>query len=231
MEDKILSRIRKMMAIANDSAASEAERDTALQMSYRLLAKHNLTMLQVEDQGSREVRGTYEEQGWSQTWAKHVCLNVAKLFFCEYYIGDKINATKCVHHFVGLESNATTAMLMSSYIINSILKEGRKRYTHNLSPETRSFALGVVARLSQRIAELIKQTQQDATPGTALVLIDLYQSEKQANEALLPANLEAKRSRSSSVKRGAYESGKEFGSSINLSKQISADTADYKQIR
>jgi hypothetical protein len=47
-EDKILSRIQKMLALANDLAATEGERDNALRMAYNLMAKHNLDMVTVE---------------------------------------------------------------------------------------------------------------------------------------------------------------------------------------
>ncbi len=230
MEEKILTRIRKMMAIANDSAATEHERDTALQMSYRLLAKHNLTMLQV-DQSTSEPRDNYKTEGWSQLWAKQICLITSDLFFCSYYYGNKINATKCVHHFVGLESNATTAMLMSAYIINSILKECRARYTHNLAPESRSFALGCARRLRVRVNALIAEEQQANVPGTALALINLYKSEKDANEALLPDNLKPSKGGKSTVKALAYEAGKEFGNKINLSKQVGNSDEDNLRIK
>jgi len=38
IENKVLERVKKMIALGNDSAATEAERETALRMAYNLLA-------------------------------------------------------------------------------------------------------------------------------------------------------------------------------------------------
>lgn len=47
-EEKIINRIKKMMALANDKAASDGERENALRMSYALMARHNLEMSDVD---------------------------------------------------------------------------------------------------------------------------------------------------------------------------------------
>lgn len=56
--DKIINRVKKMMALANDPAASDGERENALRMSYAILAKYNLDMTDVEGKptGPQEAR-------------------------------------------------------------------------------------------------------------------------------------------------------------------------------
>lgn len=229
-EEKILSRVRKMMAIANDAAATEGERDNALRMSYRLLAKYNLTMVDVEIHASRneEDRKIYETVTRSQLWARHVCHIIAELFFCQYFSGRRINADKCVHHFVGKESNATTAMLMSEYVVQSLVKESRVRYKNDLTPEARSFCLGAVVKLRERVRELKEQAQteiNEAPTGTSLVLANFYEQEKAAN-ALVVSDAGIRtavgRAGKTTVKSSAYASGKEYGSSIGLAPQVTA---------
>lgn len=224
--DKILTRIRKMMAIANDAAASEAERDTALQMSYKLLAKYNLSMVDVDKHLPQEKRERLEVVFVSTIWARNVANTIAKLFFCKYVVGPKTNAWKGRHYFVGKESNATTAMLMSEYVVTSVLKQARRLYKDDSCPEARSFAVGVADNLRIRVRELIaaQATESDAAPGTALVLANLYASEVSANdEFMLQIGFKTKPSTSrgkSSVQSNAYDTGREFGNTINLSSQI-----------
>lgn len=233
-EEKILSRVRKMMAIANDTAATEGERDNALRMAYNLLAKYNLTMVDVEIHADKDAdkREIYETVTRSQLWARHVCHIVAELFFCKYFSGRKINADKCVHHFVGKESNATTAMLMSEYIVQSLVKESRKLYKNDLTPEARSFCLGAVNKLRERVRELKEQQQaemeQSSATGTSLVLASLYKREEDANALVVSGTgvtLKTSRGGKSTVKSTAYAAGKEYGSSISLAPQIGAKTS------
>lgn len=149
---------------------------------------------------------------------------VARLFFCKYYTSYKINGTKVRHHYVGKESNAMTAAVMADWIVNSILKEGRKGHTGgNTGPLTRAFAIGAMHKLSKRVDEIIASTQAAATPGNALVLASLYQTEADANEALLPENLRTTKARQSKVNMEAYMKGQMFGDSINLNKQVGAE--------
>lgn len=61
---KILGRIRKMLALANNEGASEGERDNALRMAHATLAKYNLDMAEVESSGKpqQEARAIVKKQ-------------------------------------------------------------------------------------------------------------------------------------------------------------------------
>ena len=150
--DKILARVRKMMTLANDAAASEHERDTAIKMAYNVLAKHNLSMVDVDASVPQEQRDKIEAIMTGTPWAKFVSHAIADLFFCKYLVGPKINSTKCQHFFIGKQSNATTAMLMSEYIISSIRREVTPESTTSRerasgSAEYSTFALAAVLAL------------------------------------------------------------------------------------
>jgi hypothetical protein len=188
-------------------------------------------MLDVEQaQRDKDPRDTYSQVGWSQLWARNVCNAIADLFFCKYYFGQKVNATKCYHHFVGRESNATTAMYMAEHVVTSILKEGRSRYGENLSPETRSFATGCVDRLWSRVLQMKRDAAQEAgAPGTALVLANFYDTEAAANKALLPKLKLANKGKD--VNTHAYRQGQEFGNSISLAPQVGATKSKHKALK
>ena len=227
--EKILSKIRKLMAIANDTAAGgEHERDTAMQMAYKLLAKHNLSLVDVDSVETQEKRDRLNAVLVGTVWSKRVAMTIAELFFCKYYVGCKVNAWKCHHYFIGKESNATTAMLMSEYVITSLLKEMRRLYKEDSNAAARSFGLGAVSKLSERVREIkAAQAAEQNTdvPGTALVLASLYNTENTANDEflkLLGVHLSKGRSGKGTVTGDAYAAGKSFGEKINLQGQVGA---------
>lgn len=231
-EEKILSRIRKMLNLANDEGAAEGERDNALRMANNLMTKYQIDMAMVDKhlRDSLDPRGHYQQEGWNTLWAKYVRMHIARLFFCKYYTGRKINATRGVHNFVGRESNATTAMLMSEWIIRSLLRETDKRYGHRLNPESRAFCMGAQENLGRRIRELHKAAQEQVdSVGSALVVVDLARSEQLDNDRFIEQELNTKlvvrKSRKVSVDNRAFSAGFDFGSKINLNKQVAGTKA------
>lgn len=238
-EEKIVARIKKMLALANDLAASEGERDNALRMAFATMAKYNIDMARVDSfqHDRQEPRVDFESKGWSWMWTHQVRNVIADLFMCRYYFNNgagKINGTQCLHNFIGRESNAMTAAVMSDYVVDSILKEGRKIYKQNTAPGTRAFAIGAMHKLYERVRE-IKATQAAASEaessGTALVLASLYQTEKEANDKMLAAlNTKQAKARNSKVDASAYAAGKEFGAKINLSAQVGNEHNDSKKL-
>lgn len=229
-EERIIARIKKMLALANDLGASEGERENALRMAYATMAKYNIDEATLGASSQAEARINFENQSFSWSWAKSVNQVIGQLFFCRYYYGQKINGTQCIHHFVGKESNAMTAAVMADWIVKSILKEARSIYKQNTSPGARSFALGAYEILFTRIQDIKKAqqaTSEASTPGTGMVLFDLYKSEAEANEAFMnEGGIKLKKgvARRSKIQTSAYNAGKEFGYGINLSPQVTGTT-------
>lgn len=221
--EKIIARVKKMLNLAQDEAASEGERDNALRMAYNLMAKHNLSQATIDEASleKQEPRIDFENRSHGMVWARHVNSIIAKLFFCESYITLHRGQTKVTYHFIGRESNAMTAAVMAEFVVNSIRKEAAKLYGYGSSNGT-GFALGAVHRLSDRVEEIIANYgKQDSAPGTALVLANLYHTEEEANSQLLPANLKKSRKQPvAEVDPQAYYRGKAFGDKINLNKQV-----------
>lgn len=223
-EQRIIDRIRKMLALANDLAASENERETALRMAYNLLAKYNLDLADIHDKTREEPRINNANVCFGMPWVRRVSRSIAELFFCRHYVGEKINSTQITHHFVGKESNAITAAVMADWITKSILKECRARFKYNLSADSRSFASGAAERLWERIQEMRKEAEQENRgDGKSLVLASVYRTEADANAQFLAETgiqLKSLKARSTSYSASAYGAGREFGNSINLNRQV-----------
>lgn len=219
----ILEKVKKLLALANDAGATEGERENALRMAHGLLAKHNLDMADLQQHVQQEGREDFENETFNMRWCRVVSNSIAKLFFCKYYTGRKINGTKSIHHFVGKASNVATAALMAEYAIASILKECRKNWGHNLAPQSRSFAIGAADRIADRVNEMIKEAKPEGSTCTSLVVQNLYKSELEANEAFIKAQgtkLVTSKGKSQPVNQAAYRSGLAYGNGIGLNAQV-----------
>ena len=228
MEDKILNRIRKMLALANDKEASEGERDNALRMVHNTLAKYNMTMAQVELSGkasAEEQRGQSVVKVRSKMWMAQVANSISKLCFCYIFMtkrSDGIHLT-----FIGRESNRITAQEMTQYVIESIRKEGQRRAKGD-SAWHLSFNKGAAARIHDRCEQLrdsAERESQGTSTGTSLVLASVYRTEQDANLAFLKAlGIRLGKSGSGHSQRRtnyeAYAQGNEFGKSVSLHRQV-----------
>ena len=225
-EDKVLARIKKMMALAGDKAATEGERDNALRMSYKLLAKHNLSMEDVNSHNTVKVEARKSNQSSFVVypWARDIAKQVGELFFCNYYFVRAETGKQASHAFIGKTGNSTTAAYMANFIVRSVLSQATRMYGSSITPEARSFAVGVGSKLRERIRELKAAVSAEETAGTVLVLENLHETEKQANGLWLATQGVTLRTVKSntkvSVNSAAYHAGKAFGSSVSLSAQI-----------
>jgi hypothetical protein len=224
MENKVIEKVKKLLALANNAAASDGERENALRMAHGFLAKHNLDMLDVANYEQLEGREKLDIETFQMVWCKQICNSIAKLFFCKYYAGEKLNATKGKHYFVGKTSNVITATIMSTYIINSVLKECRKNWAHNLAPQSRSFSIGVADKLNIRIREMMEESKNtDVDAKNALILHNVYKTEEDANDAFIKSQgtaLVDTKAKKLKVLTAHYNAGQEFGNNISLNSQI-----------
>lgn len=232
-KDRVLARVKKMLALANDAAATEGERDNALRMAHATLAKYNLSMAQVDATGGiseDRIVGDFELREYA--WMRSVAHAIGELFFCIMFYR-KTQVKHARYTFVGKDSNARTAVEMTRFILSSIDREGM-RQARNIPGESprgnywRSFCKGAAARIYQRCQELIhaaqNQTAENATPGTALVLASVYKSERQANEIVLREKLNIHlRTRTSRQQRpglDGFMAGQAYGDRVQLHRQI-----------
>jgi hypothetical protein len=220
MSTKIIDRVKKMLALANDSSASEGERDNALRMAHATLTKYNLD---IEDLDVKEGRECMELFGFSSPWQVRVSNSISKLFFCKYYFA---RGPKFTHTFVGKTSNVVTAQMMADYVIRSVRREAAKRQRSESLPNSwyTSFCKGASVTIMDRCNALrVDQETNTESNGTALVVTELYKTEEDLNSAFIKdmLNLKLKSAKSKEHRAGyGYNDGKDYGNNINLSGQI-----------
>lgn len=225
MSERILDKVKKLLTLASNAGATEGERENALRMAHGLLAKHNLAMADFEQHEQMEGREEVTGETFGMQWCREIVRDVSALFFCKTYIGERVNATKTKFYFVGKQSNAVTAQLMSKYLIDNILKECRKRYGHNLAPESRSFALGAADKLHYRIKAMMRSDApiEGVSASNAIVIHNLYKSELEANELFLEqqgVKLVKYGKQGAPANSAHFNAGSAYGETINLNSQI-----------
>ena len=231
--EKVMDRVKKMLALGNCEGATEAERETALRMAYKILAKHNLSMSDLPADSIVEVRLRNEMTISADKWSRNVCQSVAKLFFCHYFFKRTNTSGKDIHVFVGLQSNTVTAMNMSDFLVKAIKREARRLYKSPTSPEGRSFCVGTMATIHERVEAMIADTT-ESEPGTAVAIINLHKSEQELNKKFLEdegTSLKvATRRADNSLRYGAFMDGKDFGGKVSLNKQVEHSVSSHKQL-
>ncbi len=243
-KDKVLARVKKMMNLANDAAATEGERDNALRMAHATLAKYNLSMAEASstDLSGQEKRVDMGITNLGFPWAKQTAFAVAKLFFCQYFTsgaytrGGNKRSDACKHYFVGRESNAITASEMAVFVMQSIFREANKRRVeeyHDWSWHT-SFCKGAAMRVLQRCEKLRLDaerandgTQVAQRTGTAVVLASFYKQELALNDAFIAEHhgkLRTSVNRERNTGVDGYHAGAAFGDRVSLNRQVGSNT-------
>lgn len=255
---RILARVKKLLRLAADNAASEGERDNALRMAHATLAKHNLSMAQVEAVGNvmdNDPRIHHEaEVAIKEDWVRQVAAGIAQLFFCYHY---RKTATQNPV-FIGKSVNVMTATYMMEYVVESIKREGEKKAKEHYGeaklnklldfddftvPEASkpawqlAFCVAAAQKVRERCKELREaaERQQDTgVPGTALVLASIYKSEQEKNLLMLKEmgiTLQMVPFAGGRNVTTARAAGTAYGNSINLSRQIGNNSSATKRLK
>ena len=225
--ERIIERVRKMLALSKDSAATDGERENALRMAYATLAKYNLSLDSIEKKDA-DPRGQAQQTYYGRPWARSLSAAVADLFFCKYVFTPARQAKDIGHYFIGRESNAITASEMARWLVNSIVSEGRR---HQRAAEQdnnwfRVFCYSAASMLIRRIVEMRDKPEiPDAAPGTSLVLASVYQTEQAENDKWIKETWKNIRQAKPKTFRArleeeAIEKGRSYGQSLPLNKQL-----------
>ncbi len=226
--DNILDKIRKLLVRAQDERGStEGERETALRMAHKLMAQYQLDQLDLDEHERYrdDPIQHFDEESYSTPWTNSVRHAIADLFNVRYFLGRKINATRMKHHFVGRTSDATTAMLMSAWIVAGLVKEARNygggQYQ---SPAGRAFGIGAASKLRSRVNEMIKANVEEVKAGSGRDLVVVNTNAMADNDDFIEATMGFKL-KSRAVRRTSYSmrdfaAGSKHADSINLSKQL-----------
>ena len=217
---KVIARIRKMLAMANDKA-NVNESAVAASMAEKLMRKYQLDMMDImppeQLYGAKDINSEYQWTGGKAApWMEWVAVSVARLNECEVkYDGYKMAMG---FQFVGVGPDPTVAAEIYKYLvgeINRLAKNVQGRAAIN------SFKKGAGHEVSQRVRELARQRKADfesKSTGTALVI------HKAALIAQSHGEFQYGKSKKATASDwDAYYQGRRAGAGINLQDQVGQD--------
>lgn len=184
MDNKIIKRIQDLLARAN-SNSNENEAKIAMERAHKLLAKHNLSISEIEDKDEDEGPCTENKHKitFGGPWARQISRAIAKLYFCDMFFST-ISGRKEIHTFIGSEINVEVARMVSDFVLTTIHKEAKSQ-ANGSTPYLNSFRNSAASRIFERCSQLVKEAKADEmkeeglSTGTAMVLSSLYQLEEQ----------------------------------------------------
>lgn len=163
-KDDVIRKIKKLMALAEDTSASDQEIQLAIYRANKLRIKYKIEEIDLFDKkGSLEnvVSIQLEHTGIGYI---HWVLNVlAKYFQCETSYAGKINGNNAKFYIVGLQSDVDVCVTVAEgmvYYLNSMLKDIQECYVGDVDfrifkkDYCKGFTNGLKQQLEQSLIEM-----------------------------------------------------------------------------
>jgi len=230
---KIISKMKKLMAMAEGSA-NENESMTAARQLQVLLAKHNISMSELDtpEEDKEEIESSYESHK-CRPWKRVVAISIAKLYFCDMYFC-RLGNGKSNYFFVGTETNRTFAMQIFKMVVSSIEKESRKQskeiYGKEDSSFVNSFWTGAMHRISQRCSDMVEEAKRGEIVddnGTNLpALVSIYEeNNRRITEFLSPVTLKTCTAKTRATNTVGLSRGGKAGDRVQLNRAVGGAAA------
>jgi hypothetical protein len=226
---KIIDRIRKMLAMAEDNA-NENEAATAAGMAARLIAKHQITNVEIQA-GRVDDSMTVDREDWVipgvnlPAWCGSLSIHVGRFMSCSVY---RLNCAGV--KFYGCEGDAEIAKEMMVYpqaAVNRLAKQYLAQHGGGRTAGN-TFRVHAVRAIGERLQEMKaaeeaaaardEQANGAGSEGRALVLLD-QSKERALAKAGVPFKVRRGSSRSR-YNRHAADAGREAGRRVSLNTQI-----------
>jgi hypothetical protein len=227
MNDRIIEKIQKTLRLAENAGATPAEAERAMSQVNKLLAKHNLSLADLATT-QETIREDLIVEFQNTPAVRRIANAIAQLYFCEYLFFKGTNR----HLFVGEQANVATTAGMVEFVLE-IMSRGSKNAAKTAMFKTPSaaktayihgFADAVVYRAFTLVEENRAHRGNSTGTGTALVLADQYEKEKEANQALITEKYgktkAGKARKRTKLDYDAYKDGYSDGTKVGLNTQL-----------
>jgi len=209
MEQKIIERIKKMFALANDKGAAKGEADNAMRMATKLLERHNLSMIDLHVTDDISIKF---EEGAINPWIRQVYSVVSRLYGCTYFYSSQ----QKTNYIVGTESDRVTASLVIQYLVEDIKKAGKGQGI--------DFKNGASLELAKTCHILMTERADSLeTTETGLALVDIYRTKIDLAQAYMDEKLNLGKGRKANMR--SSEAGRSFGRGLSPNARMSNKVA------
>jgi len=195
-ENRLIEKIKKLFALANNKGALGAESESAMRMANALLAKHSIEKAQLI--GSEEkVFCSFCEYNIKTPGTSLIVSSIGRLYNCRVIIDKNWEPAKTL--IIGTHANRITAIIVIDQLLDQVKKECKGKNA--------AYKKGVAIGLSEVCNNLLKERKQDQEeiiPGTGLVALDQIKAQKIAVDDFISQNL-------SGITRGKSITGSSSG--------------------
>jgi Protein of unknown function (DUF2786) len=222
----IVEKIRKLLRLARDSGATEAEAGTAMAMAQKLMMQHNID--HVEDVVEQHaVRGDWRNFEVDKKWQQTLGSAVAHLYNCRFIMVRELGQVQ----FIGKASNVLVAFDTLEWItdqINAYHKEALKAFRGDgrlTKFQYRDFRLtfkeAAALRVWHRISDIVAKARNEIPAHMALVVID--QALAAADDIM--KDIGTKTMRATKMRRSGYGTGagRAAGDKVKLQHTVKED--------
>lgn len=223
MNDKIIDRLKKLLAMSQD-ASSENEALIAAKRLHSLLSKHNMSLSDLESGADKIDEDRFETVNFP--YRRRIAHAVAQLYYCEMYyiLGYRKNYTQIV--LIGKQQHRDIAKVIIDQVLKIIDREATKssleQYGERVSNYISSFRNGAAQRVVERCHKLVCEAKAgnliDEDTGENLpALASLYDREKSlVDEFMADITLSSRRSTSRAISAFGMSQGARIGDKVPL---------------
>lgn len=197
----VIAKVEKLLALAGNND-NEHQAAAASAKAMELLAAYNLDMAQIGKSGKGSQRSDTRLKGGLYSWQRDLWKYVAELNFCLYRsIQGLTKGAVYEHRVIGSHVNVVSAKVMADYLqqtVERLAQEWAKGqgFKSVFVKEAIAYREGMAERLTERLWDLRRERLRKdeeakagrpstGTPGTALVLADVLQTEDDLNHDIL----------------------------------------------
>ena len=235
-DKKLFKRMQKLLAMSKD-ASSPKEAEIAMRRLYSLLAKYNISQVELENEEDLIITTDFSVQ-YNRPWIRRLFLSVCRLYFCGVYYQQY--GRKAHLYVSGEEFNREYATALCENLVKSIHRlarqESKNLYSKIDNSYVMSFKNGASITICERAIDMRTKAMQgdlNVEDTTLPVLRSVYEKHELAikdHYADLKLNLETKRSSMSINNYSGYEAGQKYGNTVNLGRGLSNGTKPIKQL-
>ena len=209
-ENRIIDKIRKLFALANDKGATGAEGENALRMANAMLSKHSLEMSQLTGH-DETVFCTFAEYNLKTPGSMTVIGAISRFYNCRIIFDYNWDIPKSL--IIGTGANRMTATIVIDQLIDQIAKECKGQ-----NAAFKQGAADGLAEVCRRITTERKKDTTEILPGTGLMVVDQMAQQLAAASAFVEenfGNLGKTRRKKSSAEGRAYGQGLNPGARVS----------------
>lgn len=164
IDPKVVERIKKLLNLAKDGGATEAEASLAMEKAEEIMAAHNLSMAEIEARGESPTEDRLKDRSVRKAnyrWQRWIMIELGEAYYCHVSVTVRQVRNRggmrdliTGYQLIGRVSNVAGARNVYEYLLATIARLS-KEYGEagNDKQSVARFAEGMAHRLSQRIRE------------------------------------------------------------------------------